>query len=363
MTILRDGELILFGYCGWSWEDEGFTAVQVMNALASLDPQEPLTVRINSAGGYVEEGLAIYHALRRHPGDITTVNEAMAASVASLIFMAGDSRIALMASQTMIHDPMFEAWMANVDELRAGADRLDDQADELAQIYADRSGQAIADVRAMMKAETWMTAQQAFDQGFSTATEEAAGDPAVIAMFPYEIYRAPPPQIVATARQHGWTSPTARKGGFFMADRNPAAAPTTTEKETAMSDENGTPDQSALDTAREEATRAAQTRMQAIMQSDAANGRAKMAEHLAYQTTMPADEAIALMEAAPSEGAGTTETDESGCSADDFDQRRMLAANQALPGGKGGGQAEEQPKTINRADIFGRRRTAMTKGH
>lgn len=364
MTLLRNGELILFGYCGWAWDDDGFTATQVMIALASLDPQQPLTVRLNSAGGYAEEGLAIYHALRRHQGEITTVNEAMAASMGSLIFMAGDKRIALMASQTMIHDPMFEAWMSNADELRKGADRLDARADEFAEIYSERSGNSVDDVRAMMKEETWLTAKQAKDQGYATATEESSGEPVMVAMFPYEIYQAPPPQIVATARQQGWTPQTARQGGFLMAGRRPAAAPPTTTKETAMSNETGTPNDDALATARIEAGKAAQTRMQSIMKADQAKGRTQMAEHLAYNTELPAEEAVALLAVAPvevepdpddnagQEAIGGTAT---------FDQRRTLALSQALPDGsnpKPGSTA----RVLNRADIFKNRRSAMAKG-
>lgn len=360
MPILQNGELILFGYCGWAWDDDGFTATQVMNALASLDPQQPLTVRINSAGGYADEGLAIYHALRRHQGEITTVNEAMAASVGSLIFMAGDKRIALLASQTMIHDPMFEAWMSNADDLRKGADQLDAQADEFAEIYAERSGNSVEDVRAMMKEETWLTAKQAMDQGYATATEESSGEPVMVAMFPYEIYQAPPPQIVATARQQGWTPQTARQGGFLMAGRKPAAVPPTTAKETAMSNETGIPNEEALATARAEAGKAAQARMQSIMKADEAQGRTQMAEHLAYNTELPAEEAIALMAVAPVE-IESQPIDEPDDDAADFDKRRTLALGQALPGGdkpKPGSTA----RVLNRADIFKNRRSAMAKG-
>lgn len=335
MPILRNGEIILFGYCGWAWDDDGFTASGVMNALAQIDPEQDVTVRINSGGGLADDGLAIYHALRRHRGRVTTVNEAMAASSSSLIFMAGDERIALTASLTMIHEPMFDSWGFDADGMRKAADELDARADEFAAIYADRSGLSVKDVRAMMKTETWMTSQQATDKGFATATQETdAGEPPMIAMFPYEIFRAPPPQIVATARQHGWTPQTAHMGGFFLADRKPAAAPPIKTKETAMSKENGTPDDAALKAARDEATKAAQARMQAIMQSDAAKGRTRMAEHLAFKTSMVADEAIALLEAAPVEPSMVPEP-APGAAPDPaaFEQARMKASPQALPGG------------------------------
>ncbi|MEM1149239.1 MAG: head maturation protease, ClpP-related [Pseudomonadota bacterium] len=366
MPILQNGEIVLFGHCGDNWWDEFFTATQVINALAEVDPTDPITVRINSFGGYTDEGLAIFHALDRHQGKVTTVNEAMAASVASLIFMSGDERIALTASQTMIHDPMFVAQMANADDLRKAADQIDANSDEIAEIYAERASLSASNVRQMMKDETWMTAADAVEKGFATGTREAEGEPTMIAMFPYEIYKAPPPQIVATARQHGWTKETALRGGFFMADRNPTTAPSHTNEETAMSNENGTPTtQTELDDARREAAAEAQSRIQAIMTSEAAEGPAALAEHFAYQTQMSAEDAIAALEAAAQDTDGGNDEGQGRRDAggsEDFDQRRMKASTQAQPSGGASADSDPNSKTINRADIFDRRRSAMTKG-
>ena len=65
----------------------------------------PITVRINSPGGHLEEGVAIYNMLQRYDGEVTTINDSLAASIASYIFMAGTDRLVAKNSLTMIHSP------------------------------------------------------------------------------------------------------------------------------------------------------------------------------------------------------------------------------------------------------------------
>lgn len=125
-----------------------------------------IEVQINSPGGNVFDGLAIYNALRLHPARIVTRVDGLAASAASAIAQAGDHRIMVSSSQMMIH----EAWGACVGtaaEMLDMAALLEQQNTVLAELYAERSGGAVDEFRALMAAETWFTAQAAIDAGLA----------------------------------------------------------------------------------------------------------------------------------------------------------------------------------------------------
>lgn len=126
-----------------------------------------LVVRINSPGGYISEGIAIYEALRRHPAHVVTVVDALAASAASYIFQAGDERVMSRYSELMIHEATLGV-VGNAAELTAAAHRMDRESDIIARVYADRSRRGDASTwRAAMRAETWYTAAEAVDAGLA----------------------------------------------------------------------------------------------------------------------------------------------------------------------------------------------------
>src|SRR4051812_38295847 len=105
-NLLVDGQILLFGDVGdpFGWGD-GFTPTDVAMALAEHGPGD-VTVRINSPGGNAVDGVAIYSLLRAHSGEVTTVVDGVAASAASLIFMAGAKREIRGGAMVMIHDVM-----------------------------------------------------------------------------------------------------------------------------------------------------------------------------------------------------------------------------------------------------------------
>ena len=114
----------------------GVTADDLARELAAVTAPE-IEVQINSPGGDVFDGLAIYNALRMHKAKVTTRVDGLAASAASVIVQAGDRRVMVKSAQMMIH----EAWglaIGPAAELREFADLLDMQNDVLAGIYADR---------------------------------------------------------------------------------------------------------------------------------------------------------------------------------------------------------------------------------
>lgn len=125
-----------------------------------------INVRINSPGGAVFEAIAIYNALVNHDAEIKVYVDALAASAASIIAMAGDSITMMVGGQLMIHDAMGVA-MGNAAEVRDYAKFLDGQSDNLASIYAARNGSEVKEMRALMLAETWMTAAEAVEMGLA----------------------------------------------------------------------------------------------------------------------------------------------------------------------------------------------------
>ncbi|TGQ69524.1 Clp protease ClpP [Mesorhizobium sp. M00.F.Ca.ET.186.01.1.1] len=195
-SLIVDGELILYGPVGFHdfWEGAGFTSADVVNALAEMDGD--ITVRINSGGGVATEGAAIYNSLKRHDGNVAIVIDGIAASAASLIAMAGDTVSMPLGSLMMIHEPA-GITLGPADAHRKNAAALDVLTGVYAQVYTDRSGQTDADVRAMMKAETWLSPDDAVAKGFATAAIKE-GDPAVAdASFDYQTYKHAPAHLAA----------------------------------------------------------------------------------------------------------------------------------------------------------------------
>lgn len=132
------------------------------------DALESVEVEINSPGGSVFEGQRIYNALRgisaRGVEVITTVN-GLAASMGSVILMAGDKRLMTHGSRVMIHEASTFAW-GDARALRKNADMLEGISAEIAGIYAERTGGDEKKIRNLMFAETWMTADEAKENGF-----------------------------------------------------------------------------------------------------------------------------------------------------------------------------------------------------
>lgn len=154
-------EIFIYDEIGGSM---GVSADEFVKDLQGIKAKE-ITVRINSPGGSVFDAIAIYNALIQHPANVTTRVDALAASAASIIAMAGDTVEMMVGSQLMIHDAMGME-MGNAKEMREMAKFLDGQSDNLASIYANKGGDK-QDWRAMMLAETWMFAQEAVDLGLA----------------------------------------------------------------------------------------------------------------------------------------------------------------------------------------------------
>lgn len=148
----------------------GVNALDLTTELDTITAPK-IRVEINSPGGDVWDGIAIYNALRNHPAVITTRVDGMAASIASVIAQAGDHRVMVAASQMMIHN----AWGMTVGDRADHEDMagiLQQQDEVIAGVYASRSGKDADHFRALMDAETWFTASTAVAEGLADEVYE-----------------------------------------------------------------------------------------------------------------------------------------------------------------------------------------------
>lgn len=137
----------------------GVSAGDFMDELKGISASA-IELRVNSPGGEIFDGFAIYNALNSHPAEITAYVDGLAASAASFIIQAADRIVAQETSQVMIHAGIGFAF-DNAKGLRALADQLDQLSGMIANIYAARSGVDVAEWLAAMDAETWYTAEEA----------------------------------------------------------------------------------------------------------------------------------------------------------------------------------------------------------
>lgn len=153
------------------WLESDMSAKILSTQLEELGDVDEIEVHINSYGGEVAEGLAIYNALRGHAARVKTVCDGLACSIASVIFMAGDERVMRKASMLMIHN----AWAygeGNAAELRKQADDLDAITEASKAAYLSRVSIDAEELTALMDAETWIAPGRAVEMGFATSVDE-----------------------------------------------------------------------------------------------------------------------------------------------------------------------------------------------
>lgn len=160
-----EAEVLIYGDIGGGWWDEGITGESISNQIAELDV-DTIHVRINSGGGLVFEGLAIYQAFARHDAKIIVHIDSIAASIASVIAMAGDEIRISEGANLMIHKP-WSGLYGDADALRKEAEILDQLQAGLINIYEARTDAKRAELEAWVNAETWFLGQAAVDAGFA----------------------------------------------------------------------------------------------------------------------------------------------------------------------------------------------------
>ncbi len=173
----KSAEILIHEAIGENWYGDGLTSKRFAQQLKDLGDVENIKVRINSPGGAVSDGVAIYNTLKAHGATIEVVVEGMAASIASIIAMAGSSIEMGEGALMMVHSPW--TWgMGNADQMRELAAVLDKFEDALLDIYVSRTGQARDEVRKLLKAETWLNGEDAVRLGFADKRTNSGDDEA-----------------------------------------------------------------------------------------------------------------------------------------------------------------------------------------
>lgn len=161
-----DRSISIYDVIGYDyWTGDGVTAKRVAAALRSLG-KGPVTVNVNSPGGDLFEGLAIYNLLREHEGEITIKVLGLAASAASVIAMAGDTIQIARAGFFMVHNTWVVA-VGNRHDLREIADWLEPFDSAMGDIYVARTGQDVEAIAKLLDAESWIGGSLAVEQGFA----------------------------------------------------------------------------------------------------------------------------------------------------------------------------------------------------
>lgn len=171
----QSADIYIFGdITSWEWMESDVSSYTLARAVQALDADE-ITVHINSYGGEVAEGLAIYNSLKNSRAKIRTVCDGFACSAASVVFMAGDERMMNPASLLMIHNAWSSA-SGNAAELRKAADDLETISKTAAEAYKTRISLPEEELEKLLAEETWITPADAVAWGFATGVldEEAA---------------------------------------------------------------------------------------------------------------------------------------------------------------------------------------------
>jgi ATP-dependent Clp protease protease subunit len=185
----RGAEIVIYDEIGAF----GIPAKAFLDSLKALGPVAELTVRINSPGGSVFDGVAIYNALKRHDARVTVWIDGIAASIASMIAMAGDEVVMPENAMLVLHDPSGLV-AGTASDMRAMAEALDRMKAGMVAAYRDKSGRDNAEIEALMAAETWLSAEEAVALRLADRVEAPVR---MAAHFDLSRFRNPPPQLAA----------------------------------------------------------------------------------------------------------------------------------------------------------------------
>jgi ATP-dependent protease ClpP protease subunit len=160
-------EILIYSDIGESFFGDSVSAVMVKDQLKDMTGD--ISVRVNSPGGDVFDGFAIFNLLDQHDGKVTIHIDGLAASAASVVAMAGDEIVIADNALMMIHDPWTMS-VGNAADMRGTADLLDKIRDSIVTTYMTKTNLPIEEVTAMMGAETWFSAAESVANGFATST-------------------------------------------------------------------------------------------------------------------------------------------------------------------------------------------------
>jgi hypothetical protein len=238
----------------------------------------------------------------------------------------------------MIHDPSGITF-GTADAHRKSIEQLDRVAEQMAGIYADVTEGDEAAIRVEMKAELWLTADEAVARGFATSANDAASE--TVAAFDYRVYAHSPEPLRAMAKANGWAISDVKPKAVASAPVPPGPIGDPQMSVIPTADALA----AATETGKTEGAMAAQSRIKAIMTSPEAKGRETLAEHYAYNTQDGAEAAIAAMTAAPKASTDTVVPPIDPVDSKDpkavaeYQATRAAAAGLAAPGGQQKGKS------------------------
>ena len=195
----KRAEIWVYEEIGENFWGEGVTAKQFVKDLAALDV-DAIDLHVNSPGGNVWDGTAIHNALVRHPAAVTTYIDGLAASIATIVALAGE-RVIMAANGLFIIHKAFGLAIGNAEEMRDFAGELDDVDSTIASVYAAKTGMTEDEALELMSPELRMKADAALERGF---VDEVAPQMAMAASVGerFDLWRA---SNTATL-QHVWKS-------------------------------------------------------------------------------------------------------------------------------------------------------------
>jgi ATP-dependent protease ClpP protease subunit len=310
----RAAEIVIYDEIGAF----GIPAKAFLDELKALGPVGELTVRINSPGGSVFDGVAIYNALKRHGAAITVWIDGIAASIASMIAMAGDEVVMPENAMLVLHDPSGLV-AGTAADMRAMAEALDRMKAGMVAAYRDKSGRDDAEIEALMRDETWLSAQEAVALGLADRVEAPVR---MAAHFDLSHFRNPPPQLAAltdaaTPQEDPMPEPDESRPRPVVEPEQPAAAEPEParehpEPETAAAGtgtEAHAPQPTAqvidLDAVRADERRATLAYVSEVHEVCALAGRGDLAAGFITRATPVADVRRALLEARAAEDEAT----------------------------------------------------------
>lgn len=161
-------EVYIYGAIG-GWY-EGIDAKSILNEIKELGDVDSVDLHINSPGGSVSDGIAIFNAFKRLKAEVTVYVDGLAASIASVIAQCGDKRVMAEGALMMIHDPSTFVW-GNAADMRKEADVLDVHKETLMTVYLNAGFSDKEELGRLMSAETWMTGEEAVENGLADEVE------------------------------------------------------------------------------------------------------------------------------------------------------------------------------------------------
>ena len=153
------------------WDGSGITAKGFQKELSTIKASQ-IDLHINSPGGQVFDGITIHNLIKQHPANVTTYIDGLAASIASVIALAGDRVVMAENALFMVHKASGMVF-GNSDDMRDFADKLDKVNGSIATTYISKTGKDEADINGLMSAETWLNAKDALAAGF---VDEISGE-------------------------------------------------------------------------------------------------------------------------------------------------------------------------------------------